>query len=71
MDFTFTEEQQAAVEAARAVFSSVAPDGVPSPAMTPGAVADDIDRALWHRLGQALGPLRRGPARRPWSTWRP
>ncbi|MFI8813967.1 MULTISPECIES: acyl-CoA dehydrogenase family protein [unclassified Streptomyces] len=50
MDFTFTEEQQAAVEAARAVFSSVAPDHVPSPALTPGAVADDIDRALWAGL---------------------
>ncbi|MFD0352519.1 acyl-CoA dehydrogenase family protein [Streptomyces sp. NPDC127110] len=50
MDFTFTEEQQAAVEAARAVFSGVAPDGVPSPALTPGAVADDFDRPLWARL---------------------
>ena len=45
MDFTFTEEQQAAVEAARAVFAGVAPDGVPSPALTAGAVADDFDRA--------------------------
>lgn len=53
MDFTFTEEQQAAVEAARAVFSSTAPDAVPSPALTPGAVADDIDRALWRRLADA------------------
>lgn len=44
MDFTFTEEQQAAVEAARAVFSGVEPDGVPSPALTPGAVAEDVDR---------------------------
>lgn len=34
MDFTFTEEQQAAVEAAKAVFSSVTPDSVPSPALT-------------------------------------
>ncbi len=34
MDFTFTEEQQAAVEAARAVFGGVAPDAVPSPAIT-------------------------------------
>lgn len=50
MDFTFTEEQQAAVEAARAVFADVAPDGVPSPALTPGAVADDFDRPLWARL---------------------
>ncbi|AWK10202.1 acyl-CoA dehydrogenase [Streptomyces spongiicola] len=62
MDFTFTEEQQAAVEAARAVFSGVAPDAVPSPALTAGAVADDIDRALWARLAAAdllslvLGP---------------
>lgn len=50
MDFTFTEEQQAAVEAARAVFADVAPDGVPSPALSPGAVADDFDRPLWARL---------------------
>ncbi|MGW7225656.1 acyl-CoA dehydrogenase family protein [Streptomyces cyaneofuscatus] len=50
MDFTFTEEQQAAVEAARAVFSGVAPDSVPSPALTPGAVAEDIDRRLWGEL---------------------
>lgn len=53
MDFTFTEEQQAAVEAAKAVFSGVAPDSVPSPALTPGAVADDFDRALWHKLADA------------------
>ena len=53
MDFTFTEEQQAAVEAARAVFSGVAPDGVPSPALTPGAVADEFVRPLWARLAQA------------------
>ncbi|MFJ6573947.1 acyl-CoA dehydrogenase family protein [Streptomyces sp. NPDC091292] len=53
MDFTFTEEQQAAVEAAKAVFSGVAPDAVPSPAETPGAVADDFDRALWARLRDA------------------
>ncbi|WP_097875064.1 acyl-CoA dehydrogenase family protein [Streptomyces sp. ms184] len=52
MDFTFTEEQQAAVEAARAVFSDVAPDGAPSPALTPGAVAEDIDRQLWHELAR-------------------
>ncbi|MCB5179888.1 acyl-CoA dehydrogenase family protein [Streptomyces antimicrobicus] len=50
MDFTFTEEQQAAVEAARAVFADVAPDSVPSPALTPGAVAEDFDRPLWARL---------------------
>ncbi|MGW6898459.1 acyl-CoA dehydrogenase family protein [Streptomyces sp. NPDC054919] len=57
MDFTFTEEQQAAVEAARAVFSGVEPDGVPSPALTPGAVAKDIDRPLWAQLatGDLLG----------------
>ncbi|TPQ17533.1 acyl-CoA dehydrogenase family protein [Streptomyces sporangiiformans] len=53
MDFTFTEEQQAAVEAAKAVFAGVAPDGVPSPALTTGAVADDFDRALWVRLADA------------------
>lgn len=55
MDFTFTEEQQAATEAARAVFSGVAPDGVPSPALVPGAVSEDIDRPLWARL--AAGDL--------------
>ncbi|MFI1729105.1 acyl-CoA dehydrogenase family protein [Streptomyces acidicola] len=53
MDFTFTEEQQAAVEAAKAVFAGVAPDGVPSPALTPGAVADDFDRELWAKLTDA------------------
>ncbi|MFE3323932.1 acyl-CoA dehydrogenase family protein [Streptomyces sp. NPDC059176] len=53
MDFTFTEEQQAAVEVARAVFSGVAPDGVPSPALARGAVADDFDRPLWGRLADA------------------
>lgn len=53
MDFTFTEEQQAAVEAAKAVFSGVTPDSVPSPALTPGAVADDFDRPLWARLAGA------------------
>lgn len=52
MDFTFTEEQQAAVEAARAVFSDVAPDRAPSPALTPGAVAEDIDRPLWNELAR-------------------
>jgi alkylation response protein AidB-like acyl-CoA dehydrogenase len=50
VDFTFTEEQQAAAEAARAVFAAVRPDGVPSPALIPGAVAEDFDRPLWHRL---------------------
>ncbi|WJV47438.1 acyl-CoA dehydrogenase family protein [Streptomyces flavofungini] len=53
MDFTFTEEQQAALEAAKAVFAGVAPDGVPSPALTPGAVAEDFDRALWAKLAEA------------------
>ncbi|MFG2140249.1 acyl-CoA dehydrogenase family protein [Streptomyces sp. NPDC048650] len=52
MDFTFTEEQHAAVEAARAVFSGVTPDSVPSPALTPAAVADDFDRALWQQLAE-------------------
>ncbi|MGW4836873.1 acyl-CoA dehydrogenase family protein [Streptomyces globisporus] len=52
MDFTFTGEQQAAVEAARAVFSDVAPDRAPSPALTPGAVAEDIDRQLWQELAR-------------------
>ncbi|WP_327378441.1 acyl-CoA/acyl-ACP dehydrogenase [Streptomyces sp. NBC_01216] len=66
MDFTFTEEQLAAVEAARAVFSGLAPDAVPSPARTPGAVDDDIDRPLWSRLaasgllGLVLSPEREG-----------
>ncbi|MEU0087264.1 acyl-CoA dehydrogenase family protein [Streptomyces sp. NPDC006274] len=50
MDFTFTEEHLAAVEAAEAVFSGVAPDAVPSPVMSAGAVADDFDRPLWARL---------------------
>lgn len=53
VDFTFTEEQQAAVEAARAVFSGVVPDAVPSPALTPGAVADDFDRPLWAKLAES------------------
>ncbi|WP_328872612.1 acyl-CoA/acyl-ACP dehydrogenase [Streptomyces sp. NBC_00287] len=53
MDFSFTEEQQAAAEAARGVFAGVAPDAVPSPALTPGAVAEDFDRALWTRLADA------------------
>ncbi|WP_406353701.1 acyl-CoA dehydrogenase family protein [Streptomyces sp. NBC_00658] len=53
MDFTFTEEHQAAVEAAKAVFAGVAPDGVPSPALTAGAVAQDFNRALWAKLADA------------------
>ncbi|MFE9448824.1 acyl-CoA dehydrogenase family protein [Streptomyces sp. NPDC006739] len=53
MDFTFTEEQLAAAEAARGVFTGVAPDAVPSPARTTGAVAEDFDRALWDRLAHA------------------
>ncbi|MEV8594353.1 acyl-CoA dehydrogenase family protein [Streptomyces sp. NPDC052012] len=53
MDFTFTEEQQAAAEAARGVFAGAAPDAVPSPALTTGAVADGFDRALWARLAEA------------------
>ncbi|MEU1307475.1 acyl-CoA dehydrogenase family protein [Streptomyces cinnamoneus] len=53
MDFTFTEEQQAVAEAAAAVLTGVAPDGVPSPALVPGTVAEDIDRALWRRLADA------------------
>ncbi|MFJ3306002.1 acyl-CoA dehydrogenase family protein [Streptomyces sp. NPDC086549] len=53
MDFTFTEEQLAAAEAARGVFAGVAPDAVPSPALTTGAVADGFDRALWARLADA------------------
>ncbi|MBR8642671.1 acyl-CoA dehydrogenase [Streptomyces tuirus] len=53
MDFTFTEEQQAAAEAAKGVFAKVAPDAVPSPALTPGAVAETCDHALWARLADA------------------
>ncbi|MFF3373593.1 acyl-CoA dehydrogenase family protein [Streptomyces sp. NPDC002680] len=53
MDFRFSEEQQAAVEAALAVFSGVAPDSVPSPSLVAGAVADDFDRALWEKLAGA------------------
>ncbi|MEU6351191.1 acyl-CoA dehydrogenase family protein [Streptomyces sp. NPDC047072] len=53
MDFTFSEEQQAAAEAARGVFAGVAPDAVPSPALTTGAVAEEFDRALWGRLADA------------------
>ncbi|MGW7546921.1 acyl-CoA dehydrogenase family protein [Streptomyces sp. NPDC054770] len=53
MDFTFTEEQLAAAEAARGVFAGVAPDAVPSPALTTGAVAESFDRELWDRLAGA------------------
>lgn len=53
MDFTFSEEQQAAAEAAAGVFADVVPDSVPSPADTTGAVAEDFDRALWARLAEA------------------
>ncbi|MFE2069759.1 acyl-CoA dehydrogenase family protein [Streptomyces sp. NPDC059467] len=53
MDFTFTEEQLAAAEAARGVLAAVAPDGVPSPALTTGAVAEGFDRELWDRLAGA------------------
>ncbi|WP_053660977.1 acyl-CoA dehydrogenase family protein [Streptomyces sp. MMG1121] len=53
MDFTFTEEQRAAAEAARGVFAGVAPDAVPSPALTSGAVAEGFDRELWARLAEA------------------
>ncbi|MFI1355052.1 acyl-CoA dehydrogenase family protein [Streptomyces sp. NPDC020898] len=53
MDFRFSEEQQAAVEAARAVFGGVVPDGVPSPSLVAGAVADDFDRVLWGKLAGA------------------
>jgi alkylation response protein AidB-like acyl-CoA dehydrogenase len=53
VDFTFSEEQQAAAEAARGVFADVVPDSVPSPALTRGAVADGFDRELWARLAEA------------------
>ncbi|MFF9770319.1 acyl-CoA dehydrogenase family protein [Streptomyces sp. NPDC014636] len=53
MDFTFTEEQLAAAEAARGVFAGVMPDAVPSPALTLGAVAEGFDRVLWSRLADA------------------
>ncbi|GHD18602.1 putative acyl-CoA dehydrogenase [Streptomyces violarus] len=53
MDFTFTEEQQAAAEAAKGVFAGVAPDAVPSPALTLGAVAETHDHALWAGLAGA------------------
>ncbi|MGW0205075.1 acyl-CoA dehydrogenase family protein [Streptomyces sp. NPDC003233] len=53
MDFTFTEEQRAAAEAACGVFAGVAADAVPSPALTTGAVAEGFDRELWSRLAEA------------------
>jgi alkylation response protein AidB-like acyl-CoA dehydrogenase len=53
VDFTFSEEQQAAAEAAAGVFADVVPDSVPSPADATGAVAEDFDRALWARLAEA------------------
>ncbi|MFI9808236.1 acyl-CoA dehydrogenase family protein [Streptomyces sp. NPDC052301] len=53
MDFTFTEEQRAAAEAARGVFAGVLPDAVPSPALTTGSVAEGFDRQLWSRLAEA------------------
>ncbi|KUL35964.1 acyl-CoA dehydrogenase [Streptomyces sp. NRRL F-4489] len=53
MDFTFTDEQRAAAEAAHTVFAAVAPDTVPSPALTHGPVADDFDRPLWRTLARA------------------
>jgi alkylation response protein AidB-like acyl-CoA dehydrogenase len=62
VDFTLSEEQQAAAEAARAAFADVAPGaGVPSPAVGSEPIAEDIDRELWQRLtksdlpGIALG----------------
>ncbi|MER6672186.1 acyl-CoA dehydrogenase family protein [Streptomyces sp. NPDC000983] len=53
MDFSFTEEQRAAAEAARGVCAGVAPDAVPSPSLTAGAVAEGFDRELWSRLAGA------------------
>ncbi|GAB2574476.1 acyl-CoA dehydrogenase family protein [Streptomyces capparidis] len=53
MDFTFSEEQQAAAEAAGAVFSGVDPGAVPSPALTRGPVAEGCDERLWRRLADA------------------
>lgn len=35
------------------MFADVAPDAVPSPALTTGAVADTHDRALWAKLADA------------------
>ncbi|MER8219775.1 hypothetical protein ABTZ58_04095 [Streptomyces sp. NPDC094143] len=37
MDFTFSEEQQAAAEAAKGVFAGVAPDAVPPARPSPRA----------------------------------
>lgn len=54
MDFTFSEEQRAAAEAAQGVFAGVAPDAVPSPARTQGRpVAEEFDRELWAKLASA------------------
>ncbi|MEZ0094136.1 acyl-CoA dehydrogenase family protein [Streptacidiphilus sp. EB129] len=54
MDFTFTEEQQAAAEAARAAFADVPPGGgTTSPALGVEPVAPDIDRELWQRLAKS------------------
>jgi 3-oxocholest-4-en-26-oyl-CoA dehydrogenase beta subunit len=51
VDFTLSEEQQAAAEAARAVFADVVPGGgLPSPAVGTEPIADDIDRELWQAL---------------------
>lgn len=53
MDFGFSEEQEAAREAAQGVFAGVTVDTVPSPALTAGTVAQDFDRDLWGRLARA------------------
>jgi alkylation response protein AidB-like acyl-CoA dehydrogenase len=53
VEFGFTEEQLAAVEAAKSVFSGVTAEGLPSPALTSGAVAQDFDRPLWRRLADS------------------
>ena len=58
MDFTFTEEQQAAAEAARGVFAGVAPDAVPSPALTAG-------RRRRRLRPRAVGQARRGGPAEP------
>lgn len=52
MDFSFGEEQEAAREAARAVFAGVDPTSTDSPALTQGTVARDFDRALWRQLAE-------------------